>query len=58
MTAIGYDERMRSQTKQRNAAKKIAEIMYGSLQQFSEKEQQKRVREIQQIGKKAGHGRH
>jgi hypothetical protein len=53
MTPIGYDERMKNQTKQRKAAKEIAEIMYLSLQQFSETEQQKRVKQIQEIGKRA-----
>jgi hypothetical protein len=37
------------QSKQRKAAKQIADIMYASLQQFSEKEQQKRIKEIQKI---------
>jgi len=41
------------QTKQRKAAEKVAAIMYASLQQFSEEEQQKRLKEIQTIGVKA-----
>jgi uncharacterized protein YoaH (UPF0181 family) len=44
---------MRKQAKQRKAAEEIAEIMYASLQKFSEEEQDKRVKDIQEIGSKA-----
>jgi hypothetical protein len=40
------------QTKQKKAAQKIATIMYASLQQFSEEEQQKRLKEIQKVAVK------
>lgn len=36
-------------SKQKEAAKQIAEIMYASLQQFPEEEQQRRIREIEGI---------
>ena len=42
------------QTKQIRAAKKIAAIMYASLQQLSEKEQEKRIREIASVAIKPG----
>jgi hypothetical protein len=42
------------QTKQKKAAKKIATIMYAGLQQFSEKEQEKRLKEIAKITIKPG----
>ena len=41
-------------TKQKKAAEEIAEIMYASLQQFSEDEQDRRVKDIQKIGANAG----
>jgi len=40
--------------KQKKAAEEIAEIMYASLQQFSEVEQDRRVKDIQKIGANAG----
>lgn len=39
-------------TKQKKVAQKIATIMYGSLQQFSEEERQKRLKEIQKVAVK------
>ncbi len=42
------------QTKQKKAAQKLAAIMYASLQQFSEEEQQKRLKEIQKVAVKSG----
>jgi hypothetical protein len=35
--------------RQKKAARKVAEIMYASLQQFSEEEQEKRINEIHKI---------
>jgi hypothetical protein len=49
---------MRARTKQKKAAQEIAAIMYASLQQFSEREQQKRLNEIQKIGANAGRPSH
>jgi len=40
--------------KQKRAAREVAEIMYASLQQFSEEEQQKRTKEIHKIAQKIG----
>ena len=45
---------MSTRTKQKKSAQDIAAIMYASLQQFSEQEQQKRLKEIQKIGANAG----
>ena len=42
------------QIKQKKAAKKIAAMMYASLQQFSEKEQEKRIKEITSVTIKPG----
>jgi hypothetical protein len=42
------------QTKQKRAATKIAAIMHASLEQFSEKEQEKRIKEIAGVKVKAG----
>jgi len=36
-------------TKQQKAAREIAEIMYASLQQFPEEEQQKRIKAVEKI---------
>jgi len=44
---------MNKKTKQKEAANQIAEIMYASLQKFSQQEQEKRVKEIQKIGASA-----
>jgi len=41
-------------SKQKKAAEQIADIMYASLQQFSEEEREKRVKDIQKIGANAG----
>jgi hypothetical protein len=38
--------------RQKKAARKIAEIMYASLQQFPEEEQEKRIKEIHKIALK------
>jgi hypothetical protein len=35
--------------REKKAARKIAEIMYASLQQFSEEEQERRIKEIHKI---------
>jgi hypothetical protein len=43
-----------TQGERKKAAEQIAEIIYASLQQFTETEQQKRVKEIQEIGRRAG----
>ena len=40
---------MQANLKQKKAALKIAEIMYKSLQQFSEEEQQKRIKQVEKI---------
>jgi hypothetical protein len=40
--------------KQKKAAEEIAEIMYTSLQQFSEEEQDRRVKDIARIGANGG----
>jgi hypothetical protein len=40
------------QSKQKKAAREIAEIMYESLQQFPEEEQQKRIKEVEKIASK------
>jgi hypothetical protein len=48
---------MRAESKrarQKKAARKVAEIMYASLQQFSEEEQERRIKEIHKIAVKAG----
>ncbi len=42
------------QAKQKRAAKKIAAIMHAGLQQFSKKEQEKRLKEIAKITIKPG----
>ena len=39
--------------RQKKAARKVAEIMYASLQQFSEEEQERRIKEIHKIALKA-----
>jgi CRISPR/Cas system CSM-associated protein Csm4 (group 5 of RAMP superfamily) len=39
--------------RQKKAAKKISEIMYASLQQFSKEEQERRIKEIHKIALKA-----
>jgi len=44
---------MSTHSKQKKAAEEIADIMYASLQQFSEEERQKRINEIQKIGASA-----
>jgi hypothetical protein len=44
---------MKKHMKRRKAAEQIAEIMYASLQKFSEREQEKRVKDIQKIAAKA-----
>ena len=49
--SFGID--MSAQTKQKKAAQEIAAIMHTSLQQFSEEEQQKRLKQIQKIAAKA-----
>lgn len=40
--------------REKRAAKKVAEILYASLRQFPEKEQERRMREIRKIAVKAG----
>ena len=48
---------MKTETKlarQKRAARKVAEIMYASLQLFSEEEQERRTKEIRNIAGKAG----
>ena len=40
--------------RQKKAARKVAEIMYASLQQFSEEERERRIKEIHKIAVKAG----
>src|SRR6266704_1165988 len=40
--------------RRKKAARKVAEIMYASLQQFSEDEQERRIKEIHKIAAKAG----
>jgi hypothetical protein len=45
---------MKSESKlarQKKAARRVAEIMYASLQQFSEEEQEKRIKEIHKISR-------
>jgi hypothetical protein len=44
---------MSAQTKQKKAAREIAAIMYASLQQFPQEEQQKRLEQIQKIAGKS-----
>jgi hypothetical protein len=44
---------MKKHIKRREAAEQIAEIMYASLQKFTEREQEKRVKDIQKIAAKA-----
>ena len=39
--------------RQKKAARKVAQIMYASLQQFSEEEQERRIKEIHKIALKA-----
>jgi hypothetical protein len=39
---------------QKRAARKVAEIVYTSLQKFSEEEQEQRMKEIHKIALKAG----
>ena len=39
--------------RQKKAAREIAEIMYASLQQFSEEEQEQRIKDIGRIGSEA-----
>jgi len=40
--------------RQKKAAREVAEILYASLQQFSEEEQGRRMKEIHKIAVKAG----
>ncbi len=40
--------------RQKKAAREISDIMYASLQQFSEEEQERRIKEIHRIAVKAG----
>jgi len=40
--------------RQKKAARRVAEIMYASLQQFSEEEQERRIKAIHRIAIKAG----
>ena len=40
--------------RQKRAARRVAEILYASLQQFSEEEQERRMKEIHKIAVKAG----
>ena len=40
-------------TRQKKAARQVAEIMYASLQQFSAEEQERRMKEIHKIAMKA-----
>jgi hypothetical protein len=40
--------------RQKKAAREVAEILYASLRQFSEEEQEKRIKEIHRISAKAG----
>jgi hypothetical protein len=40
---------MQTNLKQKKAARKIAEIMYQSLQQFSEEEQDKRIKQVEKV---------
>ena len=40
--------------RQKKAAMRVAEIMYASLQQFSEEEQERRIKAIHRIAIKAG----
>jgi hypothetical protein len=40
--------------RQKKAARKVAEILYASLQQFSEDEQERRMKEIHKLALKAG----
>jgi hypothetical protein len=39
---------------QKRAARKVAEIMYTSLQKFSEEEQERRMKEIHKIALRTG----
>jgi hypothetical protein len=51
------DPRMKTPSKlarQKKAAREVAEILYASLQQFSEDEQERRMKEIHKIALKAG----
>ena len=41
-------------TRQKKAAKEVAEILYASLQQFSREEQERRMKDIHKIAMKAG----
>jgi len=43
---------MQTNLRQKTTAGKIAEIMYKSLQQFPEGEQQKRIKEVQKLARK------
>jgi hypothetical protein len=40
--------------RQKKAAREVAEILYASLQQFSQEEQKQRMKEIHKIAMKAG----
>jgi hypothetical protein len=40
--------------RQKKAAKEVAEILYASLQQFSEEEREKRMKDIHEIAMRAG----
>jgi hypothetical protein len=59
LAAKGWIEafQMKAESKlarQKKAARKVAEIMYASLQQFSQEEQEKRIKEIHKIAMKTG----
>ena len=43
---------MQTNLKLKKAARKIAEIMYESLQQFSEEEHQERIKQVEKIASK------
>jgi len=43
---------MPGQSNQKKAARKIADIMHASLRQFSEEEQQKRIKQVEKIASK------
>jgi hypothetical protein len=45
---------MKTDSKHKKAARKIAEIMHESLQQFSDEEQQKKIKEVEKIASKIG----
>jgi hypothetical protein len=54
------EQKMKTESKlarQKKAARKVAEILYASLQKFSEEEQERRMKEVHKIAMRASSNR-